>query len=71
MPEKNITMTRILEQYGYAGDEFKKCKITDKYDPMDWDDFVSVLGYLAEGHRGQTITIEFSMKKEENENGKA
>ena len=32
---------------------------------MDWDDLISNIGYLVEGHKGNTITLEIKMDKED------
>ena len=72
MPEKNITMSRILKKLIWDKDysSHDEVVIKDTYDAMDFDDFVNILGYMLNGHKGQTITIEMKMDKED-ENGKA
>lgn len=65
--EKTMHLTRVISKYAWDADakESRKFDLEDKYDPMNWDDFVNNLGYLAEGHKGQAITIKFMMEKEE------
>lgn len=66
---KTMHLTRVISKYAWdpEAQESRKFDLEDTYDPMDWDDFVSNIGYLAEGHKGQTITIKFKMDKEEEE----
>lgn len=65
MPEKKYHMTRIISKYGWNSEkkESEKVTINDAYDPMDWDDLISNIGYLVEGHKGNTITLEIKMDK--------
>lgn len=67
MPEKKYHMTRIIDKYGWNIErkESEKITINDAYDPMDWDDLISNIGYLVEGHKGNTITLEIKMDKED------
>lgn len=59
-------LKRILTKYGWDAEakESKRFVIEDKYDPMIWDDVVNNIGYLVEGHKGETITFEIRMEKE-------
>ena len=67
MPEKKYHMTRIINKYGWNSErkESERITINDAYDPMDWDDLISNIGYLVEGHKGNTITLEIKMDKED------
>ena len=67
MPEKKYHMTRIIDKYGWNSErkESERITINDAYDPMDWDDLISNIGYLVEGHKGNTITLEIKMDKED------
>ena len=66
MPEKKYHMTRILKKYGWNNEKQDTDLVTinDTYDPMDWDDLISNIGYLVEGHKGNVITLEIMMDKE-------
>ena len=67
MPTKKYHMTRILKKYGWNTEKQDTDLVTinDVYDPMDWDDLISNIGYLVEGHKGNTITLEIKMDKED------
>lgn len=67
MPEKKYHMTRIIDKYEWNSErkESEKITINDAYDPMDWDDLISNIGYLVEGHKGSVITLEIKMDKED------
>lgn len=67
MPEKKYHMTRIIDKYGWNSErkESERITINDAYDPMDWDDLISNIGYLVEGHKGNKITLEIKMDKED------
>ena len=60
-------LTRILTQYGWDAEvkESRKYVIEDRYDPMCWDDVINNIGYLVEGHKGETVTFKITMEKEE------
>lgn len=65
--DKKYHLTRVIEKYGWDAERRESHKLTadDDYDPMNWDDFVNNIGYLLEGHKGQTITIKIKMEKED------
>ena len=67
MPTKKYHMTRIISKYRWNSEkkESEEVTINDVYDPMDWDDLVSNIGYLVEGHKGEEVAFKIKMEKEE------
>lgn len=67
MGNKSYHLSREIAQYGWceATKTTEKVIFTDTYDPMDWDDLVSNIGYMLEGHKGTSITIKIRMDKED------
>ena len=66
---KNFHLTRQISKYAWDPDlkESRKLEYDDKYDVMDWDDLISNIGYLLEGHKGQDVHVILRQDKDEEE----
>lgn len=64
------TLTNILTKRIYNTEDYTKYEeitIEDRYAPMNWDDFINMIGYLAEGHKGYTVSINIRAEEESDE----